>query len=115
MSDPVENTPLHWLAPGHRASPAEALARIEQICGLCPDLFSAAFVVAATHQGVKADRLAAALRQFRPDAQALSASDVTSLIVAMVNGGREAFEAVLRTRKKAQRSVTAALPWAQNE
>jgi len=128
MSDPVDGPleaqpaepaaaldALSWLDPATRVPPALALQHIKTLCGLYPDLFSAMFVVSATHMAVSREMLAMALKQFRPDAAALSQEDVQSLLVSIVNGANQAFEAVLRTRKDQERKGGgAALPWGRD-
>lgn len=99
-----------WLAPGARPAPAQALQRIRTLCEIYPDLFSAMFVIAATHPGVSREMLAQAVKQFRPDAEAYSVSDMVSLFVSIGTGARDAFESVQRTRKTAGRKA-ASLPW----
>jgi len=59
--------------------------------------------------------LAMAIKQFRRDADTLSNEDMVSLLVSVVNGGNQAFEAVLRTRKSSERKTSAALPWGRDE
>jgi hypothetical protein len=54
--------------------------------------------------------LAAAVKQFRRDADAYSADDVMGLFTAISNGAQQAFEAVQRTRRGADRKA-AALPF----
>lgn len=98
-----EPSVLAWLGPAHRASPAEALLRIQLICNLHADLFSALFTVLATHQPVPREVLSAALKQFRPDLDPYSRDDVQSLLAAIWHGGRSGFEAVLRTRASSPR------------
>ena len=110
MSSSEATFDVKWLAPSYRPAPAEALDRIQQICAMQPDLFGAMWCVMATHQGVPNDILAAALKQFRRDAEVLTREDVTGLMVALTNGGRQGFDAVLRTRRNAPRSASA-LPW----
>ena len=105
--------PLAWLAPNHRSEPAEALARIRDICELMPELFAAMFAVLATHQGVPREILAAAIKQFRRDTDALTADDVTGLLTSILTGGRHGFDAVLRSRKKGERKVIAT-PWVKD-
>jgi len=90
--------PLAWLLPGHRTAPAEALKRIQVLCGAWPDLHAAMLVVLASHQELPRDMLAAAIKQFRPDLDAYTREDVISLLTAIWNGGRSGFDAVLRTR-----------------
>lgn len=101
---------LAWLAPGARPAPAQALQRIRVLCETYPDLFSAMFVIVATHPGVSREMLAQAVKQFRPDAEAYSVSDMVSLLVSIGTGARDAFEAVQRTRKNAGRKAVS-LPW----
>ena len=98
---------LAWLHPSQHGTPAACLQRIRWICEQMPDLYSAAITVAATHQGVPRDQLAAALRQFRPELQMHSPRDVAGMINGLWNGGKDGFEAVLRTRKNAERRNTA--------
>ena len=52
--------PLEWLLPGHRAAPADALKRIQALCGAWADLHAAMFIVLATHQNLPRDVLAVA-------------------------------------------------------
>jgi len=92
-----------WTSPADRSAPAETLLRIKALCAQFPELFNALSVVAATHPGVPRDRLALAIKQFRRDADALSKDDVVSLLVGIGTGAREAFEAVMRTRKAGER------------
>ncbi|MCF8205540.1 MAG: hypothetical protein K9J82_10705 [Methylotenera sp.] len=87
-----------WLLPAHRVTPADALRRIQALCAAWPDLHAAMFVVLATHQALPREVLAVALKQFRPDLEAYTREDVTSLLTAVWNGGKSGFDAVLRTR-----------------
>lgn len=87
-----------WLLPAHRATPADALRRIQALCMAWPDLHAAMFVVLATHQTLPREVLAVALKQFRPDLEAYTREDVMSLLTAVWNGGKSGFDAVLRTR-----------------
>ncbi len=103
---------MQWLAPQYRATPGEALQRIEAICAMHGELCQAVFVVMATHSGLPAPILAAAIKQFRRDTDALTREDVMGLMTALANGGRQGFEAVLRTRKSAPRQASG-FPWAQ--
>lgn len=105
---------LEWLEPGYRASPAEALERIRQICAMHAELFGAVFVVLATHQGLPLEILAVAVKQYRPDTESLTRDDVVGLMVATRNGGRQGFDAVLRTRRGAPRSTSGAMPWVKD-
>ncbi len=102
---------LAWIAPSHQAAPAHALARIAFICGMHPDLFTALFTVLATHPGVPRDLLAAAISRCRRDVEAYSQEDIVGMMTAILNGGRQGFEAVLRTRKSGPKK-NSALPWA---
>ncbi len=99
----AEDGHLGWIAPGQHGAPAEALARIRAICALMPDLYGAILAVLGTHQGLSREILAAALRQCRADAQAMEAKDVLALVTAVATGGREGFDAVLRSRSKEKR------------
>jgi hypothetical protein len=115
LTNPNTSSPdLSWIAPSQRASPADALARIQAICDACPELFSAMLAVYATHQGVPREILAAAVKQFRRDTDSLTREDVVGLLTALWNGGKQGFETVLRTRRNPPRtsSATAGLPWA---
>lgn len=107
------NNEVTWIAPAARPTPAQALRRIKAICGRFPDLYSAMLVVVATHPAVSRDMLAMAVKQFRKDTEALSPEDVKSLLVSIVNGGNQAFDAILRTRKNADRK-SASIPWAKD-
>ncbi len=117
-ADPVKPgaDTLNWLSPNYRATPAEALPRIKVICQLHSDLHAAMWTVMATHPSLPPDILAAAIQQCRPDTQALTREDLRGLMTALVNGGRQGFDAVLRTRRQLQRTASSgasALPWAQ--
>lgn len=108
-TDAVDATAeLRWMLPGHRPAAAQALARIQAICRGSPDLFSAVWVVAATHPAVPNRMLAAALRSSHPDAATLSDGDVESMLVAVRTAAREAFDAMVRTRRRAARGAAAA-------
>lgn len=98
---------LEWLHPAHRASPADALMRIRWLCHHHSDLFGAMFTVLATHQGVPREILAAAVKQFRRDTDALTQADVTGLFNALITGGRQGFDTVLRTRRSGDRKPAA--------
>jgi hypothetical protein len=106
-----DDDPLGWLLPGHRAAPAEALKRIQLLCGAWPDLHTALFVVLATHQELPRDRLAAAIKQFRQDLDAYTREDVVSLLTALWNGGKSGFDAVLRTRASSPKKGAGGLSW----
>jgi hypothetical protein len=105
----------NWLGPDHVAAPAEALERIGAICELHADLPTAAFVVLATHLGLPREVLATVLKRYRSELQATSVADVVSMLNALQHGGREGFEAVRRTRRKATRAAAAGLPWGGGE
>lgn len=94
---------LAWLLPGTPQGPAEVLPRVNAICAGVPDLFGAMFLLLATHQGLPRERLAAATKQFRSDLDDLSRDDVAALYTALLNGGRQGFDAVLRSRRKGER------------
>lgn len=115
MADPVtepgDDDPLAWLQPGRRAAPAEALRRIQLLCASRPDLYAAMFLVLATHQELPRDRLAEAIKQFRPDLDACSREDVVGLLTAIWNGGKSGFDAVLRTRAHAPKKGGGGLSW----
>ena len=100
VDGPVIADELAWLLPGSAPAPADALRRIRILCDRCPDLFSALLTVVATHQGLRMDRLAAAVRQFRPDLAAFTDDEVTGLLKACWNGGRQGFDAVWRARQR---------------
>ena len=99
-----------WIAPTARNPPARTLARIRVLCGMFPDLYSAMFAIAATHVTVPRERLAQAIKQFHPDAAPYSVEDLAGLLVAIVNGGNQAFEAILRTRRGNERKG-GGFPW----
>jgi len=109
--------PLAWLAPGQRGGAAESLARIRSICAHVPDLYTAKLAVLATHAELPRKVLATAIKQFRPDTEALSAEDVAGLLTASWNGGRQGFDAVLRTRRdgSGNRSKPALPAWASRD
>lgn len=100
----VDDADVYWLAATHRPSPPEALRRIKAICEQCPELFGALMTVAATHQGLRHDILAAAVKQFRRDLDPFSRDDVTGMLRACWNGGWQGFDAVLRTRRQRDRA-----------
>jgi hypothetical protein len=103
---------LSWMSPAYRASPAEALPRINRICSLCPDLFDAVLLVVATHRGVPREHLAAALKLARPEFEGVAPHDMVGLLTAAWNGGKQGFDAVWRTRAKAgRRAAAASMPW----
>lgn len=104
-----------WAVPGAHGTPAQALARIGVLCSGTPDLFSAMLAVVATHQAVSREILAMAIRQFRPDTADLSRDDVVALLTAILNGGRQGFDAVLRSRRRGDRAGRmAALPFGRD-
>lgn len=100
IDGPVVADELAWLLPGSAPAPADALRRIRTLCDRCPDLFSALLTVVATHQGQRMDRLATAVRQFRPDLAAFTDDEVTGLLKACWNGGWQGFDAVWRARQR---------------
>lgn len=103
-----------WLSPSRHGPAKDALKRINTICKAFPDLFGAMFVTLATHQSVPRDTLAATIRQLRADAAELTQEDVEGLLVSILNGGRQSFDAVLRTRKSAKRPATP-LSWVKSD
>lgn len=107
MASAVPPAELQWLAPDATGGPREVLQRIEYLCATRASLFEAAFVVLATHPTVPRPRLAQALRQFHPEATAFSEADVVGMLAAAVNGAQQAFEAVQRTRRGAERKASA--------
>lgn len=108
----VTDTPpdVTWLDPLQRSSPAESLARIKALCEFYPELCSAMLAIVGTHQMVPGEMLAAAVKQFRRDLDPYTPADVAGLIAALINGGRQGFDAVLRTRK-ASANRSAPLSW----
>lgn len=94
---------LNWLLPGRHGAPAEVLPRIQFICQHQADLFSAMLLLVATHQGLPREILAVAVKQCRSDLDDLSREDVAGLLMAVLNGGRDGFDAVLRARRKSAR------------
>jgi hypothetical protein len=104
---------VSWISPASRSTPAQSLRRIRTLCELFPDLFDALFVIAATHSTVSREMLAMAIKQFRSDTESLSQDDLVGLLVSVMNGGNQAFEAVLRTRKGSGRKATS-LPWGKD-
>ncbi len=102
---------MAWLLPGHRATPHDALARIQRLCGGWTDLYAAMFVVLASNQGLPREVLAAAIKQFRTDLEPYTRDDVVSLLTAIWNGGKSGFDAVLRTRANAPKRPSGGLSW----
>lgn len=102
---------LDWLMPGHRPVAADALRRIQALCGSRGDLFAAMFCLLATHQELPRDMLAAAIKQFRPDLEPYTREDVISLLNGIWNGGKSGFDAVLRTRANGPKRGGGALSW----
>lgn len=106
---------LAWLAPGAMPTPREAMQRIQWLCETQPTLFDAMWLVCATHATVPREVLAAAVRQFRPDAAIYSTEDLTGMLVALRNGALQAFDAVLRSRKTGERKVSGGLGWLKTD
>jgi hypothetical protein len=96
---------LRWLLPGQQGAPADVLPRIQFICAQQSDLFSAMFLLLATHQGLPREILAAATKQCRTDLDDLTREDVLGLYTSILNGGKQGFDAVLRSRRKAERKT----------
>jgi hypothetical protein len=105
---------LAWVMPGVHSTPAQALARIRVLCHHLPDLHSALLAVLATHQGLAREILGVAVKQFRHDLDDLSPSDVTALLTSIWNGGKQGFEATLRSRRKGERKTTS-LSWVKSD
>lgn len=104
---------IGWTVPGRHGSAGEALTRIGLLCQVHGDLFSAMLTVLATHQGVPREHLAAALRQCRPELQALAVADVVALLNAIWTGGWQGFDAVMRSRQRGERRGSA-LGWVKD-
>ncbi|PZP28362.1 MAG: hypothetical protein DI603_19555 [Roseateles depolymerans] len=102
---------LDWMLPGARSPAADALRRIQCVCGGHPELFNAMFCVLATHQELPREILAVAIKQFRPDLEAYTREDVVSLLNGIWNGGKSGFEAVLRTRANSPKRGAGAFSW----
>ena len=83
------------------------------MCGRFPDLFNPMQAVVVTHPAVSREMLAMAIKQFTPDTDALGQDDVLGLLASVINGANQAFDAVLRTRKGADRKA-ASLPWGKH-
>ena len=98
---------LDWLLPQSSAEPVACLRRIRWMCEQVPDLPSLILLVGATHQGVPRARLATALHHCRAELAAMPEADVLSLLNGTLNGARDGFDSVLRSRKGAQRRTTA--------
>ena len=68
--------------------------------------------VVVTHPAVSREMLAMAIKQFRRDADALR------LLASVINGANQAFDAVLRSRRSADRKgadrTAASLPWGKH-
>lgn len=64
-----------WALRGHRSAPADALRRIEALYADHDELYAAMPVILATHLGSRREHLAAAIKRFRRDTQALSECD----------------------------------------
>lgn len=96
---------LLWMSPRQPPAAKESLGRIRALCAYWPDLYEAMQAVLATHPLVARDILARAIKQFRRDTDAYSVEDITGLLISAWNGGRHGFEAVLRSRKSADRKV----------
>ena len=101
---------VHWVSPGQQGTPTQALKRLEFICRMSPDLHACVLAALGTHQAVPRGVLAAAILQFRGDIGDLTRDDVVGLITALWNGGKQGFDAVLRSRRTKDRK-TASFPW----
>ncbi len=100
-----------WLLPGRQGSPAEVMPRIRLICEQTPELFDAMFLLLATHQGLPREILAAATQACRRDIADLSREDITGLYTSILHGGRQGFDAVLRSRRKEKRGSSGLGAW----
>lgn len=100
-----------WLSRGHRASPRDTLRRIQAVCRQVPELYAAMLTLMATQPALDRLKLAQAARRFRSDLEAYTDEDVKGLLTAAWVGGKEGFEAVLRTRRKAA-PAKVAMGWA---
>jgi hypothetical protein len=109
----ADNDDVSWMGPQERHSPPEALRRIKTLCAIFPDLYGAMLAVQLTHAAVSRELLALAIKQFRRDAESLSPEDLQGLLTAALNGGRQGFDAVLRTRKGGERK-SVSIPWGSN-
>ncbi len=109
----ADNDDVSWMGPQERHSPPEALRRIKTLCAIFPDLYGAMLAVQLTHAAVSRELLALAIKQFRRDAESLSPEDLQGLLTAALNGGRQGFDAVLRTRKGGERK-TVSIPWGRD-
>ncbi len=105
---------LNWMLPGQHGAPAEVLPRIQFVCQQQPDLFSAMFLLLATHQGLPREILAAATKQCRNDLDDLTRDDVAGLYTSILNGGRQGFDAVLRARRKGERKTGGFGAWVKD-
>jgi len=110
-SEPAD---LSWLSPQWQGSAKNAVRRLEVICQLFPDLFVAMLVAMATHQSAPRAALAKVFKQFHPEAQHLTPADLEGLLTSIWNGGRQAFDAVLRTRKSGNKGAVA-LSWVKED
>ena len=102
---------LAWMLPGALVGPAEVLPRVQGICAAYPELFQAMFVLLATHPSLPREILAAVTKQQRSDIDDLSREDVVGLYTAILNGGRQGFDAVLRARRKSERGKGGGFSW----
>lgn len=109
-SDPGTGDALGWLSARECGTPAETLARIRAMCERLPDLYAALMAVQSTHLALPRDIMAAAIKQFRRDTDNLTRDDVAGLLAAGWNGGRQGFDAVLRTRRDGAGRPKGALP-----
>ncbi len=110
----ADNDDVSWMGPQERHSPPEALRRIKTLCAIFPDLYAAMLAVQLSHAAVSRELLALAIKQFRRDAESLSPEDLQGLLTAALNGGRQGFDAVLRTRKGGERK-SVSIPWGSKD
>jgi hypothetical protein len=90
--------------------PRAILQHIETLCGTHAALFDAMLAVVVMYPEVPRPLMASAIKQFRRDTDTLTQEDVMGLQTSLINGARQAFEAVLRTRRGGERKA-AALPF----
>ena len=105
---------LVWMSPTCKGTSKEALLRVKALCHYWPDLYEAMQAVLATHPLIARDILALAIKKFCRDTDPYTTEDVTSLLISAWNGGRHGFDAVLRTRKSAERKPEA-VPWSRGD
>lgn len=111
LLQPPREDDAAWISPTAHNTAPQALHRIKTMCAQFTDLFNAMFAISATHQSVSREMLALAIKQFHKDAEALSKDDLVGLLTAIATGGQQAYEAVLRSRKRGDRKADVAAQW----